>query len=209
MEITHAKVTELLPWYVNGTLAGEERAELDVHLRDCLVCRTALQEEQRMQNLIQNQEDIPLTADHKIGDLLSRIEAIESRTRRSMSGPRLALAASLAGIVVVSSILFFTLRTPVASNETGFSTLTDAPITNLDRVDIVFTEDVDSDEVLVILEGFGGRVVSGPSDLGRYTVAISEDSGFTLQEVIDQLTDDPRIRFAGQNFIFSPPVEER
>ena len=209
METTHTKVTELLPWYINGTLAEDERVELDRHLRECLVCRTALQEEQRMQSLVQNQDDLPLTADHSIGDLISRIEATERRNRRSISAPPLALAASLAGILIVGSLLVLALREPLMPNEAGFSTLTDASIANLDRIDIVFTEDVNADGIRVFLEDVGGRVLSGPSDLGRYTVAISLDSEFTLQEVIDQLTDDPRIRFVGQNFIAPPSMEEQ
>ena len=31
--------SELLPWYVNGTLEGDELREVEEHLRSCLVCR--------------------------------------------------------------------------------------------------------------------------------------------------------------------------
>jgi len=42
------KVRELLPWFVNGTLAGEERAMVEQHLRRCRRCRAEVEELQEM-----------------------------------------------------------------------------------------------------------------------------------------------------------------
>jgi len=209
MDSTHAKVTELLPWYVNGTLAAHDRDEIDGHLGECLVCRAALQEQRRMQSLIQSQDDIPLSAEHSIGDLLERIDAKSGHGRTAMPGSRLALAAGLACVAIVGSLLLLMRDTPPASSDAEFSTLTDAPSGDLNRVDIVFSEGVESGEILVIVEEFNGQIVSGPSDLGRYTVAISDNSGMSIQDVIDLLADDPRVRLIGQNFIASPPMEDQ
>ena len=38
------KIRELLPWYVNGTLAGEELAEVERHLRRCQRCHAEVEE---------------------------------------------------------------------------------------------------------------------------------------------------------------------
>jgi len=38
------RIRELLPWWVNGTLAGEERAEVERHLRRCRRCRAEVEE---------------------------------------------------------------------------------------------------------------------------------------------------------------------
>ena len=43
------KVQELLPWYVNGTLAGEELAEVEGHLRRCRRCQAEVEELQKLQ----------------------------------------------------------------------------------------------------------------------------------------------------------------
>lgn len=209
MDSIHAKVTELLPWYVNGTLPEHDRDEVDGHLGECLVCRAALQEQRRMQSLIQSQDDVPLSAEHNIGGLLERIDAKSGHGRTAMSGSRLALAAGLAYVAIVGSLLLLNPYTPPASSDAEFSTLTDAPSGDLNRVDIVFSEGVESGEILVIVEEFDGQIVSGPTDLGRYTVAISDNSGMSIQDVIDLLAADPRIRFIGQNFIASPPMEDQ
>jgi anti-sigma factor RsiW len=36
---THARATEQIPWYVNGTLAPAEAAALAAHLEECAQCR--------------------------------------------------------------------------------------------------------------------------------------------------------------------------
>lgn len=38
------KVRELLPWFVNGTLTGEEQAMVEQHLRRCRRCRAEVEE---------------------------------------------------------------------------------------------------------------------------------------------------------------------
>lgn len=38
------KVRELLPWYVNGTLAGAELAEVERHLHHCRRCQAEVEE---------------------------------------------------------------------------------------------------------------------------------------------------------------------
>ena len=35
----HREATLLLPWYVNGTLEGAERARTDRHVRECVACK--------------------------------------------------------------------------------------------------------------------------------------------------------------------------
>ncbi|HIC95898.1 TPA: zf-HC2 domain-containing protein [Candidatus Bipolaricaulota bacterium] len=43
------KIRELLPWYVNGTLRGEELAEVERHLRRCRRCRAEVEELRELQ----------------------------------------------------------------------------------------------------------------------------------------------------------------
>ena len=117
MDSIHAKVTELLPWYVNGTLAAHDRDEIDRHLGECLVCRAALQKQRRMRSLIQSQDDVPLSAEHNIGGLLERIDAKSGHGRAAVSGSRLALAAGLAYVAIVGSLLLLNPDIPPASSD--------------------------------------------------------------------------------------------
>jgi hypothetical protein len=52
MTVDHREVLELLPWYVNGTLAGGERSKVERHLSECLPCNAVLKEERRLLTLV-------------------------------------------------------------------------------------------------------------------------------------------------------------
>jgi len=43
----HDEIVLLLPWYVNGTLRGDERVRVEDHLHSCIVCRRELAAERR------------------------------------------------------------------------------------------------------------------------------------------------------------------
>lgn len=45
----HAAVQALLPWYLNGALAADERAGVAAHLAGCAACRAELEGERRLQ----------------------------------------------------------------------------------------------------------------------------------------------------------------
>ena len=45
----HRTTQELLPWYVNGTLEGGERAQVEAHLSACLPCRRELEAQRAQQ----------------------------------------------------------------------------------------------------------------------------------------------------------------
>ncbi len=42
-ELSHQQAAEVLPWFVNGTLTGQEHAAVDAHVRSCLRCRSELE----------------------------------------------------------------------------------------------------------------------------------------------------------------------
>jgi len=48
------KIQLLLPWYANGTLSGEEWAQVEAHLARCRRCRRELEGFQRLQARVQS-----------------------------------------------------------------------------------------------------------------------------------------------------------
>lgn len=52
----HQEVLELLPWYLNGTLGDDERATVDLHLRECASCQFELEELQGLQSALLAEE---------------------------------------------------------------------------------------------------------------------------------------------------------
>ena len=70
----HREVEMLLPWYVNGTLQGEELDLVPHHLRVCIVCRRELALQQRTSRAIRNSSIINLLPQLSFSRLMRRIE---------------------------------------------------------------------------------------------------------------------------------------
>ena len=40
--VDHSEISELIPWYVNGTISAIDRQKLDTHFLTCAACRDEL-----------------------------------------------------------------------------------------------------------------------------------------------------------------------
>jgi anti-sigma factor RsiW len=206
VDAAHRKIVELIPWYVNGSLPPDDHAEVEQHLNECLPCRAALREARRIRSLVSGHDDVPIGLEHGFSDLLRRID---DRPRRSpfRPGPRLAYGAAAVCVAVAGWLLVGTLLAPEAIDPVPFTTLTDGARFAGTRIDIVFADAIPEAEILEIVDSLGAHLVGGPSELGRYTVAVEATTPDDLSRLIERLTADPRVRFAGQNYIASPTTE--
>ena len=215
MQSVHKETVELIPWYVNGTLTAEERDRLEVHLRECLPCRAALRDEQRLRGLIRAQDDIPIGAEHGMSDLLRRIERSGARAASSWFRTPLGYGATAIAAAIVAWVALTNLPTrdsivseggAVQTGEPGgaFTTLTDGEAAAVNRIDLILADAVAENTLADILDALGGELIGGPSELGRYTVAVEAQSEDELSAVIDRLLQDPRVRFAGRSYSGSP-----
>lgn len=206
MTRAHRQTIESLPWYVNGTLEADERARVERHLGECLTCRAALREEQRTQVLVREQQDVPLSAEHGLSDLLSRIDSGKKQARPTLVRPVPVYALTIGAFVIVIGSLFL-LSTRILEpdqSSAAFSTLSDTADIGQPQIDIVFADSVDDEEIAEIVDSFGGRLIGGPTALGRYTVALPPEEGSPEEAVIERLAGDERIRFVGRSFIGVP-----
>lgn len=200
----HDKAQELLPWYVTGSLSAHEHDEVERHVRQCLPCRAALMHEQRLRELVESQEDVPLNDEHGVVDLLRKIDTTRGRPRAAW---RPALAAGGAALVGVVAVAWFVLVAPGGRGVEGpggaFSTQSSSDAAAPNRIDILFDDDVGASEIRDIVRSIGGTLIGGPSALGRYTVSVPVESEDELAAVIEKLTRNPRIRFAAQSYTAS------
>jgi hypothetical protein len=211
MQSAHEKILELLPWYINGTLKASERETVERHLQACLPCHAALKQEQRMQGLVQAQENVPIGPEHGIADLVRRIDRDRTpkRRRANQRTPLIAygVAAALAGLL--AWLVFLSPNSQLdQQGQAGFSTLSSGGETSGLRIDIVFSDGLSSADIDAIIDGIRGERISGPSELGRYTIAIPARSENERDELLTRLRDDSRIRFVGQAYIDATPGGE-
>jgi hypothetical protein len=218
MDHQHQENWELLPWYVNGTLAGQELARVESHLAVCPACQ---EEVVRWRNIAVAtrcaDESIPPSATVGWARMMARIEAIEANAQQAYNGrstlwqqfrsvavlfqqtPRLmraalafegALALLLAGVIVWQA----------QSTPRFYKTLsTPAALSqHVGHIRLVFTEDIREKELRELLTSVGATIIKGPSQVGAYTVEIPlvENAPASLQAILGMLRAHHHVRLA-------------
>ena len=75
------RALELLPWYVNGTLEGEERELVGRQVLASLTCRKEFERLRRLQQLIQRDDPEAAATDREFERLMARIHASDAPPR--------------------------------------------------------------------------------------------------------------------------------
>jgi hypothetical protein len=195
--LPHGRAFELLPWLVNGTLTGAERHAVEEHVRACIACRRELKEQQRLSAAVLARRTADVSAEAGLRALDSQLDAGAGRWRvRYASAAPFAIAAA-AGLAVLAVLVWFT---PLPGIDgTPYSTLATTSTSDAVLLDVVFSEDATSADMQALLDSFGGEIVAGPSDIGRYTVRVREPGDDAeVRNLLDTLAADTRVRFAGR-----------
>lgn len=186
----HARIVELLPWYLNGTLPENERQLVERHISECLPCRKAVNEERRLHALVAGSSASPDSLEHGLDRLLRRIDEAPRRPPRFVRARyALAIAASLAAIAVA-----FWAMLPGSPARTGeFATLTSTPDARAARADIVFRAGTSQTAIDALLLENGATVVAGPSRVGRYTIELGGEAA-DVERKLSALRAAPSVR---------------
>ncbi len=210
--MTHAQAFELLPWLVNGSLAGAEREALELHVRTCVPCRRELGEQGRLQAALQAHPAVHLSAQSNFERLALRLdEPASAPPRRARPLPQ-PLGAWLRFAVVGAAGLcalgvLWWLMPSNRDDGARYSTLaTQRAASGAVEVDLVFAATADSAARAALLADVGGTIVAGPSAIGRYTVRLEGRAPGTpdTAALIERLAQDPRVRFAARRLSPEP-----
>jgi len=214
----HQRVSELLPWYVNGSLSQRERERVEAHLADCHRC----QEEERACRLTAGTvksagEAAPTPHPVQLQRVLARIDEAEreepARARRwhllapfralVEATPRPlwgALVAQVAVIVMLVGVLVWpalqrgpkTAPAPAAV----YHTLSDpgAPLGPAVRLRVMFSPKATERQIRGLLLDVRGEITGGPSRVGVYTVTVP--AGGAVREVLARLRSESQVVFA-------------
>jgi hypothetical protein len=201
------RALELLPWYVNGTLDGDERELVSRQALTSLTCRKELERLRRLQQLIQREDAEAAATGRAFERLMARIEArgdsSGSRVRRAdqaFAWTRLALAASVAA--TISALLWWWAGGLPATPRT-YETLTSSQPADAGgtRLRVVFASGVTEPEKLELLASHGLTIAEPPTDDGVVTLLF--DNGTDRAAIVAALKSDPRI-----SFVTSPPLTD-
>ena len=180
----HDAVWELLPWYHNDGLAPAQRARVDSHLRECLVCTRELK--------LLRQLDMALTTPamenasaQGFQRLTAEIDARQNSWRQrlrhwlSVAMAPAPLLAAVAGVAFALLVVWNVERGSVAVSDTAekqFQTLGrhDARTSLLSAplLRVVLKDSVDAAARQAWLTSHDAELVDGPSDIGVMTVRV-------------------------------------
>jgi hypothetical protein len=205
----HQTTRKLLPWYVNGTLQGEELTEVETHLDSCDPCNRELQQQRLLGHALRTSEEMAFSAERAFSKLRAQIvleshENLEIENRagglwerlrhsigRTATPVRWVLAAQLILIVSLGAFLVNE-RTAVPERADDFWTLTEAvpPTSKEQLARVVFEEGASEGDIRSLLVESDSRIVHGPSPFGVYTLEIAGE------EIVDRLRASPLVVFA-------------
>jgi len=198
--LPHARAFELLPWLINGTLAGGEREAVEQHVRACIVCRRELKEQQRLHAAVRARRTVDVSAEAGFDRLDRELDAVPGvapsrwRVRYAAAAP-FAVAAAV-GAALLGVLLWFT---PLPDlDRSGYETLATSPAEGA-LLDIVFADETTAAQMQELLDRIDGEIVAGPTELGRYSVRVATDQPdrAKLDKLLGVLSADPRVRFVG------------
>ncbi len=186
------EASELLPWFLNGTLPPEEEAAVAKQLQLSPEVRAEFADLQDMAKAVHENrpKDWEPSAGHLSG-IMARIDAetapaAEPTTASRPSGvmewfrnlgrgTRWVLGAQLACILVLAGVLFSG-QMPARDDGT-FRTLTSTGSgTIVERsIKVVFAPETTTEQIQELLASIDAKIIDGPSALGSFMIAIPDD----------------------------------
>lgn len=205
----HRQAWELLPWYVNGSLDGDELERFEAHLAGCEVCRSELVVEERWAREIRASEELVYSPDRAFAELRGRLAGSErdragaSRAEGSRLGRlwrraggetsgalRFALLAQAAAIVALVAVLW--LEPAPAEFRTVSDPVAESAVEGA-AVRVVFAEGATEVDLRELLLGVGARLVDGPSPHGVYTLEVPASR---IEPAVESLRQNELVRLA-------------
>jgi anti-sigma factor RsiW len=207
--MTHDDVWHALPFYVNGTLRGHARADVDAHLGTCTECRAELVTQTQVRDTILREDVRQESARSSFDQLWDRIhedEAVaEAHQAHAVSpvatrAPMSRAVKWLVAAVIVQGIGLATLGAmgwnQGLSVAPAYRTLSqETPASAPGQIRAVFAPDLTLSQLQSLLSSSKLSVVGGPTEAGVYTLAL-EDVNANVDNALVHLRGSASVRFA-------------
>jgi hypothetical protein len=195
-EPSHRDAIALLPWYVNDTLDGIERARVEAHVRECVACHGELEAQRSLRELVRRQ-DVPPALSTALARMHARMDehpaSAVSPLQRAAGWlrPRWLGWVALAQAVCIVALL----AVPGVREQARFHTLSSgAPAqAAADAVVVVFDGHTTQVRLQALLRRLDAHIVGGPNTQGAYTLKVPAGRQAALLRALQQ---DPDVLFA-------------
>ena len=211
--MNHRHAWDLIPWFVNGTVAENDRAGLQHHVENCAACREEMEVQRALLQGMRTRPQVESMPHGSLQKLWQRIDAeqVDEQTEAAMPAAPAASARPaarsprtlrwLAAAVVLQAVLLgilatILLRGPQGQTDGAYRTVsTPAAAPGPASVRAVFSPDMTLGELQALLERAHLRIVNGPSPDGVYTLATASRTDDPKQALLT-LRAHPAARFA-------------
>lgn len=166
---------DLLPWYVNGTLAPTEQERVKTHLRDCDRCRQEIALLEKIQARVKSDRPEAPTG-FGLNRLLRDIHKEPSAPARQRPWWQPALAAAAVIILVQGAVLMNLLSQPEPIVPLG------GPAAEGVVLQVRFHPEASEAQIRMLLQQARGNIIGGPGALGVYRLRLDDTAGETAVE---------------------------
>lgn len=197
----HRTVQELLPWFVVGTLKGDELAMVQEHLQACTECQSDAEWQRTLRAV-----ELPATSAPDVERALARLRprlgaqphppkpgAPAAFLQKLFAGNapwmRWALATQFAVIAVLAILVVPPYGDIAAYRVLGAGT----PANTAGNVVVIFRPETTVQDMRRILQASGARVVDGPTMTDAYVLAVAEKR---MAHAIGALRAEPAVALA-------------
>ena len=210
----HGKALELLPWLVNGTLPGAERAAVEAHLAACEDCRRERLWEEELRARVQGDDTVELAPQAPLRRLLARIDEVPQPVERRRAVATVAPArrprrrrwlmtvirAQSIAIVALIALLLGTWYEGAIRPD--FVTLTSNGPVSPDAMHpaalVVPAHATEPGDIAALFERLNLRQVGGPNAAGAYLVVPLDDEAASAEEWLQRLRAEPELAWVGR-----------
>ena len=173
----HDEVQELLPWFVNGTLASDAVERVEAHISECAECRSDVDAERRLARGIAS---LPLDSDSGWEAMERRLAPDSAPAIRPPSGmwrKRVPLGWAVASPFAAAAAvaLVFVNASPVRPvQQQEYRALASADMTQSANLVVQFAPDTRARDIQSTLVAVNARLVDGPTDTGAYMLRVDQ-----------------------------------
>lgn len=197
----HQEISELLPFYANGTLVGSERERIEGHLRGCLVCRAELAEDQALLRAFRGADNDDRLVDDGFDRVMSRVRGSTARPtpgwRRWGQRTLRHVARRGAMVAVLAAVAFgiAQMQGNAGFVKQSFHTLSQdrGTVVGADVLYVAFDPKASMGAINEALAAVRGDVVSGPNHENVFTVRVPAAE---VAMAVDTLKARAEVRFA-------------
>jgi hypothetical protein len=184
----HAEVDRLLPWWINGSLDGDERAQVEHHLAECVSC----QQEVTWLRGLQHAYDAKDVATDDATPALRRLRRRVAHEHKAATGSPYSIAdwwrrhRPMGWVVVAQAMFILVLGGAWLQQRVPTYHTLSAPAAKASLMVVTFAPQTSEARLRELLRANHARLVGGPSQTGAYLLSVPDENAVSARQQLHE-----------------------